>query len=281
MKIGFIGGGKVGFSLGKYFLVNGYEISGYFSRSIQSARHAAEFTNSLCFDDLRKLVEVSDIVFLTVNDDAIESVWKELLKCHIKNKIICHCSGVLSSEVFSGADGLGAYFCSVHPMTPISGGEHSYKNLKDAFFTIEGDEYARGVIKKILENIGNEYMIIENPKNKPLYHLACVFESNFITAVFNMGVELFMKCGFNYNEACSAAYRLINGNIDNLRHDGVDNSLTGPAVRGDVSTVMKHMSLLKGDDLLIYKLLSKKLVDIAETENTDDVYDALKKILEG
>ena len=35
MRIGFIGAGKVGFSLGKYFLLNEYEISGYFNRNIK------------------------------------------------------------------------------------------------------------------------------------------------------------------------------------------------------------------------------------------------------
>ena len=44
MRIGFIGAGKVGFTLGKYFREHGIEVTGYYSRSIQSASEAAEFT---------------------------------------------------------------------------------------------------------------------------------------------------------------------------------------------------------------------------------------------
>ena len=46
MKIGFIGAGRVGFTLGKYFCEHGVEVAGYYSRNIQSAQEAAEFTNS-------------------------------------------------------------------------------------------------------------------------------------------------------------------------------------------------------------------------------------------
>ena len=46
MKTGFIGAGKVGFSLGKLFAENGIQVTGYFSRQAESASEAAAFTNS-------------------------------------------------------------------------------------------------------------------------------------------------------------------------------------------------------------------------------------------
>jgi len=42
MRAGFIGAGKVGFSLGKYLKENGVEITGYFSKSPESAKSAAD-----------------------------------------------------------------------------------------------------------------------------------------------------------------------------------------------------------------------------------------------
>ena len=44
MRIGFIGAGKVGFTLGKYFAVNGLDVAGYYSRNYKSAEEAAAFT---------------------------------------------------------------------------------------------------------------------------------------------------------------------------------------------------------------------------------------------
>ena len=46
MKIGFIGAGKVGFTLGRYFSMDGIDVTGYYSRTSRSAMEAAEFTGT-------------------------------------------------------------------------------------------------------------------------------------------------------------------------------------------------------------------------------------------
>lgn len=42
MRAGFIGAGKVGFTLGKYLAMHGIEISGYYSRTPASAKEGRE-----------------------------------------------------------------------------------------------------------------------------------------------------------------------------------------------------------------------------------------------
>ena len=46
MKIGFIGAGKVGFSLGKYLADNNQKVIGYYSEFTEDAKEASKFTNS-------------------------------------------------------------------------------------------------------------------------------------------------------------------------------------------------------------------------------------------
>ena len=98
MKIGFIGAGKVGFSLGKYFAENGLEISGYYSRSESSALEVAVFTGSELFVSAEELVSASDAVFLTVPDSAIKETYSALPKDLLCGRQICHCSGAMSAE---------------------------------------------------------------------------------------------------------------------------------------------------------------------------------------
>ena len=74
MRIGFIGAGKVGFTLGKYLeqklnkeeiqknLPETVAVSGYYSRQVESAKEAAAFTNTEAFDDLKKIVCASSPV---------------------------------------------------------------------------------------------------------------------------------------------------------------------------------------------------------------------------
>ncbi|SFU39018.1 3-methyl-2-oxobutanoate hydroxymethyltransferase [Clostridium sp. DSM 8431] len=104
INIGFIGAGKVGFSLGKYLTNNKINISGYYSRNVESTKEAAKFTNSKCFVSINDLIKESDVIFITTPDSVIGSIWENIDKLSIKNKIICHCSGSLSSKIFSNKD---------------------------------------------------------------------------------------------------------------------------------------------------------------------------------
>ena len=77
MKVGFIGAGKVGCSLGKLFAETQHNLTGFYSLTSSSAESAAEFTNSTYFQNLEDLIQDSDTVFITVPDDSIERVWEQ------------------------------------------------------------------------------------------------------------------------------------------------------------------------------------------------------------
>ena len=100
MRAGFIGAGKVGFSLGRYLAEGGVTVTGYYSRNSRSARKAAEFTGTDHYEDLGAITADSDTLFITVPDGAISGVWDRLRDMPIKDKNICHCSGSVSSTVF-------------------------------------------------------------------------------------------------------------------------------------------------------------------------------------
>ncbi len=120
IKFGFIGAGKVGFSLGKYLKENNINVIGYYSKSQHSAKEAAIFTNTKHYSSLEDLIKNSDAIFITTSDNQISSVWNEIKRLPIKEKLICHCSGSISSDIFSNINNLGAYGYSIHPMFAIS-----------------------------------------------------------------------------------------------------------------------------------------------------------------
>ncbi|MHB1485741.1 MAG: NAD(P)-binding domain-containing protein [Saccharofermentanales bacterium] len=75
IRIGFIGAGKVGVTLGAYFISKGLCFSGYSSRSIKSAQVAAEITSTQAFQGVQQFVEECDMLFITTPDDQITKVW--------------------------------------------------------------------------------------------------------------------------------------------------------------------------------------------------------------
>ena len=278
MKFGFIGAGKVGFSLGKYLVENGQNLAGYFSENNEDAAEAAEFTKSKSYDNIESLVEDSDVLFLTVSDGQIENVWEQLKIYHISHKIVCHCSGALSSEIFSNITELESYGYSIHPLFAVSNKYQSYKELSNSYFTIEGSPEKIGEMKELFERFGNNVCVISK-ENKVKYHSAAAIASNLVAGLIGISEGLLKECGFDEKSAHKALTPIIQGNIKHIMDDGVAQALTGPVERNDVGTVKKHLSALEENDKEVYITVSRQLVEIAKTKNKDRDYSEMEEIL--
>lgn len=292
MRIGFIGAGKVGFTLGKYLeqklnkeeiqknLPETVTVSGYYSRQVESAKEAAAFTNTEAFDDLKKIVCASDVLMLTVPDGRIEAVWDSIKAFDIKGKLICHCSGAMTSNIFSGVTEAGAFGYSIHPMYAISSKYESYKELDNSFFTVEGDDRHVDKVCSVIRALGNSCVRIDGT-DKVKYHGAAVFASNLVTGLLAVSQELLTQCGFSAEEAQRAIVPLFLGNAKAAADRGTVDSLTGPVERCDTETVRKHLNALSGDERSAYAAVSRCLVPVAERKHPDRDYSGLIRLLNG
>lgn len=278
MKIGMIGAGKVGFSLGKYFADNGQNITGYYSELKKDAIEAAEFTGSKVYTDLEMIVEDSEMLFLTVPDGVIASVWEQLKRYHICGKIICHCSGALSSEIFSDISKFGSFGFSIHPLFAVSDKYHSYKELSNSYFTIEGSPEKMQETVDLLEQMGNTVCVISKD-NKIKYHAAAAICSNLVVGLIHCSETLLRECGFDADAAHQALLPIIEGNISHITNDGVVNALTGPIERNDIDTVQKHLKILKNDTREVYVTVSRQVLKIAKQKHKERDYRKLEEIL--
>ncbi|MCI5597165.1 MAG: DUF2520 domain-containing protein [Lachnospiraceae bacterium] len=281
MKIGFIGAGKVGCSLGKYLNNHGSEVTGYYDNYETAAKEAADFTNSRHYKELLPVVKESDALFLTVPDGIISVVWEQIKSMPIEGHIICHCSGALTAqEAFSGISGTGAYGCSVHPLFAVSDKYHSFLELSTAYFTMEGDFYALDQMMDLFRSLGNGVQSIDSSK-KRLYHAAAAICSNQVTALANQSIEMLCECGFTPETARKVLKPIMCGNLAHVAEAGPVESLTGPVERCDVGTLRKHVECLpEEEDQILYVLLSKKLIKIAEKKNPDRDYEPVQNLCE-
>lgn len=280
MHTGIIGAGKVGCSLAKYFMLHGLSLSGFFDADKNAAKTAADFAGTDFEEELEDLVRKSDALFLTVPDGLITIVWNQIRELPIEGKYICHCSGALSAEdAFPGIADRGAFGYSIHPLFAVSDRFHSYKELSDAYFTIEGDKRHLKDVKDFFQSFGNPVRLIE-AADKLKYHCAAAICSNQVIALIQESIHLLGDCGFDEESALMALRPLIAGNVNKVLTDGCAASLTGPVERGDVQTVKKHLDCLEEKDRKLYALLSEKLLSVAEQKNPDRDYSALSVLLE-
>ncbi len=280
MQTGIIGAGKVGCSLGKYFVLHGLSLSGFFDVDPESASTAAAFVGAGYEENLEELVLKSDVLFLTVPDSRITPVWVQVREFPIEGKMICHCSGALSAkDAFPGMEDSGAFGYSVHPLFAVSDRQNSYKELSHAYFTIEGDASHLSDIVGIFSSFGNPVRTICS-EDKVKYHCAAAICSNQVVALIQESLDLLKDCGFEEDSALKALRPLILGNVTNVLSKGTAAALTGPVERCDTETVQKHLGCLTEEDRQLYRLLSKKLTAIGKRKNPGRDYSALEALWE-
>lgn len=279
MEVGFIGAGKVGCSLGAYFVHHNIPVKGFYSRTQAAASEAAAQCNTAHVERIDKLITMCDVLFLTVPDDAIADVWEQVKSFPIKGKYICHCSGSLSSAVLSGIEEAGAYGYSIHPMFPFKSKKTAYEDLKQALFTVEGNLAHRSEMMDFLHQCSNQFVEIKG-SDKAKYHGAAVFASNLMIGLLNQSINLLCQCGFSRQEALCALKPLAVQNLNNVFETDTENALTGPVERHDIETIKKHLSVIDGLEKESYLGLTKEIIQIAELKHPEISYIDMKQLLE-
>jgi len=266
MKIAIIGAGRVG-SCFAYLLKDSFDIIGVTSLYPDQVK----LENFKIFSQEKNipLSREADVIFITTPDDFIEKTANEIFEnTQIKEKFVFHCSGCHPSSVLKKAKDNECFIGSIHPLQSVPNLEQGVKNLKKAYFCIEGDNEAIEVAKKIVNAISGKYFVIDT-KFKPLYHLGAVFSSNFINSIIFTTCEIYKKIGIaeDYNKIIEIISPLFTGTVDGIKNFGVINSLTGPIIRGDIITIENHIKALKEyypDVIETYKLLCIQTIKLAK-----------------
>ena len=278
MKIGIIGSGRVGFSMGKYLCDHGECVVGYYDRHPERAKEAAQFTSTDNFETIEDLVAASDTLFITTTDGEIANVWDRIQQMSIENKIICHFSGSLSSDLFSNREEYGVSAASFHPMYAFSSKFTSYEQLNHVIFTAEGDSHALSIVGDIFRKAGNKVCVMESAK-KTRYHASASMISNLMIGLYEMSIQMLMDCGFSREDAVELTTPLVQNNIKALLHSSPEEALTGPIERGDTETVKKHLSVLTEAEKEVYLRLGETVIDIARRKNPERDYQTMIQLL--
>lgn len=284
MKIGFIGAGRVGTTIGLYLHNKNISILGYYSKSFSSAQKAAKMTNSSTFSNIDELVNNAEIIAITTPDDEISTIVKQIENCklNLSNKVIFHMSGVHSANIFAPIKNSSLTALSIHPMLAISNPINAVNEIEKTVFSIEGEGKKANDAKLFIESLGIETVLLKT-EDKIIYHAACCVISNYLVTLINTGKQMLKTTGLSDELANIAIKPLITKTINNILDEGSENALTGPISRGDIGTIQKHLSVLENQNnwYELYKILALNTVELAENSNYVDQAKAteMKEVL--
>lgn len=265
LKIGFIGGGRVGKAYGKFLKSSGYEVLGYFSRTNKSAKEAASFAGTAWYENIEEISRDADMLFLTVNDDQIRKVSETLADLGVvrAGTVVVHMSGALGSDILSALKNKGCHTYSLHPLLSFAEPAKACSRIKEAVFSLEGDSEKMEFMTRFLKETGCEFFIIDT-KKKALYHAAACVASNYVTVLLDYAFSLYGDMGLSREDAAKALLPLVKGTVQNAEDGGPDKTLTGPISRGDSSVIQRHMeafSELPKDKEEFYRFMGLQTAD--------------------
>ena len=233
-------------------------------------------------DGNREAVSEAGGVLLAVPDDAITPLAAELAggRSIGSGHVVLHLSGLLDRRALAPLADSGAALGSFHPLQTIADPATAPERLAGAYATVEGDEGALDLGRRLAEAMGMVAVPIA-AEGKAAYHAGAAIAANYTTALMAVAERLAAQAGIPADLAARIYLPLLRGAAANLEA-GPAAALTGPVRRGDVRTIRAHLGILTGADAQLYRLLAGEALRLAREaglppEAAERVADALRE----
>lgn len=247
-RLGFVGAGRVGRGLSLALSRAGYAIAGVASRKR---------------GDAQSVVDSSDVVFLTVPDDAIAAVCQGL--SWRSDKSVVHCSGAAELSVLEAARRSGAQVGGFHPLQMFADPEVAARGLAGCVIAVEAPEPLAATLKAMVSALGARLLVVP-PGGRAAYHAGAHYAAAFVCTLLAEGTEIWRRIGIAPEDALAALLPLLRGATDAVAHSGPARAMAGAIARGDVQTVKRHLDALErlGPELReLYCALGSRAVPLA------------------
>ncbi len=239
-----IGTGMVGTAIGFLLKKSGYKVISIYDKSPAALKRAFPYTGGKAFSKPSEAVQKADCVLITTPDDAIASACQEIsLSPAMKGKFVLHMSGAGGLDLLDAAKQAGASVASIHPLQSFSSVDQAIENIPGSYFGVTADRKAASLAKNIIRALGGIPIVVSSDQ-KPLYHAAACFASNYLVTLMNVVESIYKSIGINEKDAKKAYLPLVYGSLKNIEKSGSILSLTGPIARGDCGTVKKHLTAI-------------------------------------
>ena len=234
MKIVIVGAGRIAWHLGKRLKSKGLPVAQVISRTAETAENLAENLQTVWSDLPSDLLPDADWVILAVRDDAITAV-AEAFAPYGQNALVTHTSGGTAGAV------LAPYFERYGVFYPLQSFslEHTPVWSKIPFCVDAQSNEDVLFLKKIAKTIGNLVYRV-NDEQRALLHVAAVFANNFANRCFAIAEKILDEKDLPFE----LLHPLMEETLAKALQDSPARMQTGPAMRGDIDTVNRHLKLL-------------------------------------
>ncbi len=250
MRVVIVGAGNVATVFGRLMAAAGHEIIQVISSTISSAQSLAIELGCSFSDNLETLDHRADIYIVAISDHALQQIQGSIF---LGDKLIVHTAGSVSKQVLST---ISTQFGVLYPLQSLRkeqiGGLSPIPLLVDA-----NNHSALTAIEKFAFSLSSVVYKVEDEQRFCL-HLAAVIVNNFTNHLYTLTAEYCNREGVDFN----MLQPIIEETALRLNAQLPGDVQTGPAIRGDRSTLERHMLALSNHPELkiIYQTFTESLL---------------------
>jgi predicted short-subunit dehydrogenase-like oxidoreductase (DUF2520 family) len=258
MKLSIIGSGNVATVIGKKLLQQGFEIIEVYSRNSNNAESLAKVLSAKAINDIQQISLEADAYIIAVADKALMELAPTL---NLPNKLVLHTAGSVSIDVLKQCS---TQYGVLYPVQSMRMGMDIATPIP---FLIDGSNEA------VLQQIEQMAFAISNKVEKGndeqrlKLHVAAVFVCNFVNFMYLQSAAFCEKEGIDF----SLLQPLMEETANRIQTAQPATVFTGPAVRGDMGTIAKHLAVLAPYPQMqeLYQRLTDSIIAFAISQNKE------------
>ncbi len=257
MKITILGAGNVATQLALVLKKSGHQIVQIYNRTDEAGLELAKVVGAEFTSKFEELTE-AEIYLVAIKDDAIADLGARFKS---NDGIVAHTSGSKSKDLLQNTSANYGIFYPLQTMT-----KSSKVDFKTVPLLIEGsNKQTTAKLEELAKTISKNVHLVDEQQRQWI-HVAAVFANNFTNHLFGISEQLMLAQGLQFE----ILKPLIFNFIQSLETHSPSEIQTGPAIRGDLQTIEKHMQLLGDDTRLqkVYQVLSESIIEQASKLNT-------------
>jgi predicted short-subunit dehydrogenase-like oxidoreductase (DUF2520 family) len=254
-NVAFIGTGRVAGHLAPALHAQGIGITGIYGRNDEETERLLQRVHSRRITDLGQLIK-TDLILLTVTDDAIAEVAKALNPR--TEAIVAHTSGAVPMNIIPESLRRAVFY----PLQSFSRDKKIVWENVPFCLEAKADEDLN-LLGELAELLSKRIHVLSSAQRKSL-HLAAVFANNFANLMFEMAEDILEEADIDR----AILHPLILETANKILMQKAAVSQTGPASRGDLKTIEMHREILGEDGVYreIYERLTREIYNRTHEE---------------
>lgn len=254
MNVIMIGAGNVATHIALRLKEKGHTPIQVWSRTEESAKTLAEQTGSRPVTSIDDIRTDADIYIISVKDDALQDVAKQLSEKTI-NGIVIHTAGSMAMDVLEGSC---KHYGVLYPMQTFSKAK-TVDFGRIPCFVEASDEETKRTVRELAE-ILSDHVYEMNSEERQWLHVAAVFACNFTNCCFGMADDILRRHGLDFG----VMLPLVEETVSKLRTLKPSEAQTGPARRKDMNVINKHLDMLEDKaEKDVYRMMTEEIMKMS------------------